>query len=592
MATLNIKDHISNEYWKPITTAFLREHNILEEEKIQIIEHPASTKKIIGAKMSGKTIVAKADEFIFMENNPLGCTLDGRKQKDQASEKLGGYFHRFIKMCIQMGYKPRYNYEKKRLRTYSLKDKRNMMNNSYQQYFSLEDVDGTDGMAPENLGFYGRMHIDEPIIRADMLNPDKIPDKEKFKADMDQIDSNIARFTDDFVKYYGKTPPGLVKWFTMNDWGKHPMTVAFNDKFPQTRFIKHITGHELDTLLYNKELIIKLTKPRTENGNILDSEWADLWLKNHTLSVYDEEEDELLVRMTIFANPNKRNEKRVLGSANKKGTKFYLEKIAEGFLKGNWRLLAFYSGLQFEAQPESDLLVYNINSFNETTLQSLIKEQWIPLKLSYGIDIDTTRVNTITPTWYLEKHTRAFGGKWKKTKALFIDKQIELKAMGNGDFGEMHEIYAKQMALMIKKHFLKSLKIKEVDFNLEKTFCVVDDNRKHYIKELKNTNMLNGYIETFMGAVKQGHYEIIERQDYVETSYAKGILHTHKANKPLMDDFKSCVKASPNITTRTTAGTINYLDRIDSAEYSLYPFITTMVQSGKAKKIKMERKLN
>lgn len=54
-----------------------------------------------------------------------------------------------------------------------------MKPNSYQQYGSIEDPSSTDGSAPSNLGFYGRVHFDEPIVKEDMLDNSKIPTPEE-----------------------------------------------------------------------------------------------------------------------------------------------------------------------------------------------------------------------------------------------------------------------------------------------------------------------------------------------------------------------------------------------------------------------------
>lgn len=581
--TLNVGKHLkAKKYEKfiPLSTEFIREHNILDPEKVELIEllqtDDFDILKIIGGKGSGKTIVAKAAEHIFMENNPKGSTFDARKYKDQASEKLGGYFQRWLKLVSHHGYKNRWGYEQKRHRFYNMKDNKYMHNNSYQQYFSLDSVSDTDGSAPENLGFYGMLHIDEPIIKEDMLNPDKIPKVQIWNSDIEQIRSNLERYNEEFALLHKVKLPQTKEIYTLNDWGKHPLSVDFNQYFSQDQFIKKITGYNIRELMGNKELLQKLCKSKVklkkpEDYDILKTEWAEMWLKRHTYYVKNTPKKEILCRMTYFANPMQ----RVPNKARKA-----LVKLAEGFLKENWALLAHYGGLQFQASPDSELLVYNIQSFNEISLKDLLKEGWIPKALSYGVDLDTSRVNTIAPIYKLVRDTRMLNNKWKTQTKIHIDKIIELPANGSGEFGEMHELTAKQIAMTIKKHFIEALKNPIIDSNLENTYAVVDDNRKHYLKMIKESKLLNSIIRNWMPATKQGHYEIQERQDYFETSFHKGIITLDPRNVDLKEDFRLCVKASKNQPVRTTAGNINYLDRIDATEYGAYPFLGVLVKTG------------
>lgn len=579
--TLNISKDVEKiektKSWKPLDTNFLREHKILTEEKIQIIEHPAQRKYIIGGKGGGKTLPMILDMIIYHENNPLGSSFAGRQHKESAAEKMGGYFERALNLLKWSGYKTRYPYEKKRNRFYAMKDKKNTMKNSYQAYFSLEDKNSTDGAAPENLGFYGILGVDEPIVLEDMLRADKIPDAIEWENAIEIIRSNLNRYNTAFMQRYPNAP--LIKtreWYAMNDWGKHPLSIYIDSVFPQSAFIKTITGYKLEELLGNRDLIKRLCKSRDEDDpdNILDSEWADMWRNKTTVSVYNkdllDDKDDLIVRITKFANPDEQEPIRFIPS---------LIKLADGFINENWSKLAQIAGLQYRPRPDNELLVYNIDDFNNETLESMIDQGYLPTKLSYGVDIDSSRVFTITPAYEMIKENKSLNNTFKRNKVIFIDKQIELNAMGSGEFGELHEIQAKQIGLLIKKHFLKAISNKTVDMYLEKTYCIVDDNRKIYLKYIRDTLKSSGIIENFMGAVKQGHYEILERQDYFEESFKQKKLFNHIKNKSLEEDIRECVKPSANTPTRTTSGSINYLDRIDSAEYAVYPFITTMVQS-------------
>lgn len=590
MGKLNLKAHLKetkNEKFVPLSTEWLRQVQMLDPVKIDLIELMTTGNyeilEIIGGKGSGKTIIAELILLWSQENHPKASNFAGRKYKDQATQQLGDYFARTLNLVGLNGYKTRYPYERKRNRFYALKSPRDMFQNSYQQYFSIDEIGSTDGSAPANFGYYEFAYIDEPIVKDDMLNPDKIPTKQKWESDIDQLKSNLKRYNEEFAKYSKAKKVPITKFiYTMNDWGKHPLTEDFNKEFSQDQFIKAITGYEMKQLMGNKELLLKLMKydENDDDASILDSEWGKMWLRTHTLYIKNEIRKSIRCRMTIFANPDERKPETAKES---------LYKIAVGFLTENMALLAHYSGLQYNAQPDSDLLVYNVQNFNETTFPKLLKEGWVPKELSFGLDLDTSRVNTLTPAFKMEQHIRQLNNTFLKREIVFVDKIIELPANGSGAFGEMHELTAKQIALTIKKYVLEKAKNPIFAENVDKTYLIIDDNRKHYVHLLKQ-NVPAGYISHFDSAIKQGHYDIINRQDIVETSFHQKKLLIDIENEPLKLDIKACVKASPNIAVRTTAGSINYLDRIDSMEYAIYPFHARLSRLGREKYVSQKTK--
>ena len=163
-------------------------------------------------------------------------------------------------------------------------------------------------------------------------------------------------------------------------------------------------------------------------------------------------------------------------------------------------------------------------------------------------------------------------GKFIKSEILFIDKIIELPALGSGEFGEAHEMSSKMIANITQKHFMKNLDIAKE--TLKTTHMVIDDNRKHYVNLLKPK--LDHMIEHFSIPIKNGHYDIISRQDIMENAFKFKILYNHKDNKAFEDDIKTTVKADINSPKRKTSGATNYLDRIDPTEYAMYPFLGTI----------------
>lgn len=82
-------------------------------------------------------------------------------------------------------------------------------------------------------------------------------------------------------------------------------------------------------------------------------------------AVYNKYKDTLYVRMTKLDNPDEQ--------AIQKATKT-IKEIANGFIYENYRKLAVFAGLQFQAEIQSDMLVFNITNFNNTTFEEKLKE--------------------------------------------------------------------------------------------------------------------------------------------------------------------------------------------------------------------------
>ncbi len=105
------------------------------------------------------------------------------------------------------GFEPKMDYEMRSYNFYRMKDKRNMLKNQIFRFGSLEDASGsTDGKAPAAGGYFGLVEIDEPVVKQDVGNPDKIPTAAKFNEDMDIIRDNLERYNDTFEDAFPDQP--------------------------------------------------------------------------------------------------------------------------------------------------------------------------------------------------------------------------------------------------------------------------------------------------------------------------------------------------------------------------------------------------
>lgn len=564
------KKYVKHE---PLSLDFIRKYNILEPEKIKIIQSKMSKKILIGAKRSGKTIVAEVDTLITMEQNPLAHAYGERKYKELASTRLGQYFQSAVSLVEHYGYKTRYEYEQKRNRTYALYNKKSMAKNSFMEYGSLDSPESTDGMITSNLGFFGRRIVDEPILKEDMLDPEKIPTQEAWDELEERVTDNLERANQNYKAMFPDkaAEADFITYYLMNDYGKHPLSNLAHQYQPQDKLLQYVIGYSLDELLGNAELINKLCKYDSSNGEtIMDSVWGKSWLERHTYITEIPKEDLLIARMTKFANPLERDPEYAIG---------YLKKIARGFITRNFRLLAINAGLQFKPEIKSDTLVYNINNFNKSSLKELIKEGYKPTKLSIGFDIDTSRILTLAPVFKMTKYNvDIFNKTPKKTEVILIDKVLDIPPVPMDEMGRSHDLNAKLISQVIKKYLLKNEKYFS---ELKSITLSIDDNRKHYNGLMKDN--LDGFVSHITNPIKQGHYDIIERQDLLENGIKNKVIFIDSKNNLLIDDIKECVKADVQSPKRKTSGNTNYLDRIDSVEYGLYPFVG-IIQKSKNKK--------
>lgn len=99
---------------------------------------------------------------------------------------------------------------------------------------------------------------------------------------------------------------------------------------------------------------------------------------------------------------------------------------------------------------------------------------------------------------------------------------------------------------------------------------MVDDKRKWFLHELYKKKIY--FIKNYQMVSQHGLNDIAHRQDAMTHGFENDNLFNHPKNKALEHDLKVCLRRDLKDTRRDTTGTVNYLDRIDSAEYGFEPF--------------------
>ncbi len=263
---------------------------------------------------------------------------------------------------------------------------------------------------PSNGGYYGIISVDEPVVEKDASNPDKIPTQAQWDRSDKILLDNLGRFNDNFENAMGREVKTEI-YYTMNNWGDHPLTVLCDKVLPEQTFLKFIFGFDIFEIMGNQELVLEWFEDE-ENINHL--------LNNNTMSVYKENIDTLFTRMTKFANPNNHSEK------NKKKI---LNDLKSALIDGDINWLTILLGMKAVPEVENEMLVYPSDMFNQIeykTYDELLEEGWTPKRTNYAIDIDTSRVFTITPTTHFEKVSILEGVQ----KHVHVDRQIEIIANG------------------------------------------------------------------------------------------------------------------------------------------------------------------
>ncbi|MGL4335968.1 MAG: hypothetical protein ACRCXT_05450, partial [Paraclostridium sp.] len=160
------------------------------------------------------------------------------------------------------------------------------------------------------------------------------------------------------------------------------------------------------------------------------------------MSIYDKESDTLYTRMTKFANPFNQEETV---------KKNLFTQIKQAILNQNINNLCILLGVKHQGTINQSMMSYNIKSFNNQYFpEDLFKKHFKINSTTYSIDLDTSRVLTITPVLHLRRKAE-FLGEVSKDDIIYIDKQIEIPADGTGEIGEKNQLYVNLIALSLKK---------------------------------------------------------------------------------------------------------------------------------------------
>ena len=532
----------------------LVKYKVITQEKADIIAHKAKVKSFIGAKGSGKTFVALLEMVYILTHNKMTHFYGFRKYKTNASAKMSEYIAAVINAVERVfgsigKFKATGNIVQK------IKSKTDKMKNQQIKFGSLEDVSGTtDGGRPA-FGYIAGVLIDECVIRKDMIKG-QIPSKEDWEQDLTIITDNLERSKDAY-DFENNTNVDYKEWHTLNPWpGKHPKLVECEKILPEADFIKFVLGYSYSEILGNIDLIEK-------NWDIIIHSIK----KNSVMSVYDSVTDHLVIRNTKFANP----------TLSSKNEKIVLNKIKQSLLDKDINTLTILLGFESKEKLDASMMAYDLDmdDFKQNDYKTLLKEGYKPIKVNYAIDVDTSRVFTISTAVLMEK--MAVFDKSERKSIIYIAPIMEIYANGSGIYGERNLTYINLIQKYIDKNILQYYNINK---NI-KTSLVIDDKRKWFLYELWKLHKEGRglpFIKKMNTFLQHGEYNILNRQDWFTSGIKNKRLVFDPKNKPLFDDVMNCIREEVNSPKRATRGNTNYNDRIDSVENAFLPFVRVLLK--------------
>ncbi len=541
---------------KPITLDKIVEVGFLSKEKSAIISHKAKRKILIGAKQSGKTIIALIDMLVSMDNDELVNNFAMRNAKTGASSQFIGSILGIINQLDMIGLKTSKKFSSSAYNLYRHSvNGIKMDQNQKVQFGSLQNyMEDTSGLGVGNGGYFKTIILDEIIPDTGQFQTQK-----EWNGMISVIESNFNRFKEqiDFVMESANKDktPNMSYYYIANLWGDHPLSIEADRYFPENEFIEWVLGIKLEEIFKNEELIdefftkekIKeITKRNTKSVHVVDK---------------DNDIDNLYSRMTVFANPLNRQEQKI---------KIYINRIKDALKSGDTKALAIYLGTTAEPEIEDNMRVYPdgvIKSIEKYTFNDFIKNGYRPFHITYGIDTDDTRIYTITPSIHFKKEIKGLGIH-KLDEKILIDEIIEIKASGAGHLGSNYDYYIKEICEAINRHTM------EIRYNLP-VAVVVDDKGDWYLREISKYGIHSKSTKQviFEKAMKHGDFSIKHRQEMVKQAIKSKVIIFHPGNEPLISDMIKCIKADPQKPERKTTSNTNYLDRIDSMEYALQGYI-------------------
>ena len=526
---LDLGKHIGEKKkLKPFTNEDLP--NWLTQDKVDILNHPAKRKIFIGGKKTGKTRGSGLKMIQLLMGNKDCYGLALKKYSGNATKRLHVNYANLATKLSRFHDVP--EFKKSTDRTYILREKSmaKLQQNQSIEYASFENIAGLAGIEAPNGGYFGLIHIEEPVEPNDS---GKIPDKNEWEMLMDIVVDSVERSNEEYNEYqrmvHGDGWVDIEKpeyHFTMNAWDDHPLILEAQEKFPEEEFF----------------------------------EWVkEDFIKNNLKWVYDEENDTLYVRMTKFANPIEAKKESMI-------------KLAKSAIEENDNAkLALIFGLKYEGIGKK-VKTYDTTNLSNYSIEEALVNDFKILALSFGWDVDFRRKIVGTPVYLLEKFNRNTG---RNDRIIVVGEQEIIR--GKTKKGSI--VPSQDYAKLISEIVFENIK----DKHINNIMVFVDEGQAFVDMVEIEIEIRIGEHVTVTKAVKKGknnHWDILERQAWLQTAMDSRNFFIDEKNDDLIKEIeKSYKKLGQDKRDESGTAEKNY-DCLNSMEYGTYPFSDYIERKG------------
>ena len=548
---------LENESEKKILKTFSQEHLPIyfSKSKMEIINHKARKKVVVGAKDAGKTILAVVLALALMEQDKHAYVMAARKYKTQSADKFHVLFtNASLELFLTYDFK-RSNYKRSLNKTIKMDNWKDQTKNQSIEYVSFDDPNGIAGAEAPNLGYYPLILIDDPVMLDDI---GKIPTRKEWKASLSAIKDSIDRSNRKHKEVFKRDIDEPVYFLMMNLWDEnHPEVADAN---------KHISDQEL--LAY----VTGFTNITSKSAKWIEQNWQTIWTnmkKNHTLSIYNQATDTLYVKMTKLANPK----------INQIADHTIQKEVKTALLNQDNFELARLLGMTYEGSTNIQK-TYDLRHLEVAdTLSKFKNEKWKNIGVSTGWDIDINealwQTNIILAS---KKHPDQLNHPFETIEKLFVFPQNKVPAFGVGAIGENR---TKTYMEAISNQTYKSFKDLQHFTNETKpkygSFITIDDNFQTWLDGIYE--LLKDKINACYSRAKKHKkqkanlsYDINTRIALLQELIDKKFIVIDKNCHQLLRDLNQSVRKVNGEGRDESSWKHKTYNTINSLEYSLYPF--------------------